>query len=131
MRWLTHSLILFLLSALLRITASFLSEIGSAIHDVADAYGYGTVEKYRGHGICHEFHCFPFVKHYRNHDRIPLETGMIFTIEPMLTQKSAACYEWDDDWTVATLDGGLAAQFEHTILITDTGAEILTLADNE
>jgi methionyl aminopeptidase len=59
-----------------------LTEVGGAIHDVADAYGYSTVEKYRGHGISNEFHCAPFVKHYRNDDKCALVPGMIFTIEP-------------------------------------------------
>ncbi len=53
--------------------------------------------------------------------------GMIFTIEPMITEGSADCDEWSDDWTVVTRDGGRAAQFEHTVLITETGVEILTL----
>ena len=53
--------------------------------------------------------------------------GMIFTIEPMLTEGSADCSEWSDDWTVVTQDGGRAAQFEHTVFITETGVEILTL----
>jgi methionyl aminopeptidase len=107
-----------------------LSDVGAAVHDVADAYGYNTVEKYRGHGISTDFHCAPFVKHFRNTERVMLKPGMIFTIEPMLTQGSAECFEWEDDWTVATSDGGLAAQFEHTIFITENGdAEILTLPD--
>jgi methionyl aminopeptidase len=59
-----------------------MTEVGGAIHDVADAYGYHTVEKYRGHGISNEFHCAPFVKHYRNDDKCMLVPGMIFTIEP-------------------------------------------------
>ena len=104
-----------------------LTEVGAAIHAVSDAYGYGTVRKYRGHGIGETFHCAPFVKHYRNSDRLELEPGMIFTIEPMLTEGSEECYEWDDDWTVATADGGRAAQFEHTVLITEDGVEVLTL----
>ena len=53
--------------------------------------------------------------------------GMIFTIEPMITEGSAECNEWADDWTVVTEDGGRAAQFEHTLLITETGVEVLTL----
>jgi methionyl aminopeptidase len=105
---------------------SCLTEVGAAIHDVADSYGYGTVEKYRGHGICSEFHCAPFVKHFRNDEYLRLQPGMIFTIEPMLTQGSEESRDWDDDWTVITVDGGLAAQFEHTVLITETGVEILT-----
>jgi methionyl aminopeptidase len=108
---------------------SCLSEVGHAIQDVADAYGYKSVEKYRGHGICHEFHCAPFVKHYRNDDKLELLPGMIFTIEPMLTQGSSSCYEWADDWTVVTEDGSLSAQFEHTVVITESGVEILTQVD--
>lgn len=104
-----------------------LSEIGGAIHDVADAYGYSTIEKYRGHGISDEFHCAPFVKHYRNNDKQLLVPGMIFTIEPMIAEGTSRCFEWSDDWTVVTEDGSLAAQFEHTVLITETGVEILTL----
>ncbi|KAL7539589.1 hypothetical protein ACHAXR_010202 [Thalassiosira sp. AJA248-18] len=104
-----------------------LSDIGGAIHAVADAYGYDTVRHYRGHGISSDFHCAPFVKHFRNSDTMELLPGMIFTIEPMLTEGSAECSEWDDDWTVVTQDGGRAAQFEHTVLITEAGVEILTL----
>jgi methionyl aminopeptidase len=54
---------------------------------------------------------------------------MIFTIEPMLVEGIGDCFEWDDQWTVATVDGGMAAQFEHTVLITDSGVEILTLPE--
>jgi methionyl aminopeptidase len=70
-----------------------------------------------------------FLQHYRNRDKLKLESGMIFTIEPMLVEGSGDCFEWSDDWTVATVDGGLAAQFEHTVLITESGVEILTLPD--
>ena len=68
-----------------------------------------------------------YVQHFRNSDKLELQPGMIFTIEPMFTMGSARCFEWDDDWTVATVDGSLSAQFEHTILITEGEAEILTL----
>lgn len=54
---------------------------------------------------------------------------MIFTIEPMFCEDMSECREWNDDWTVVTLDGGFAAQFEHTVLITDTGVEILTIPE--
>jgi len=108
-----------------------LTDVGAAIHDVADSYGYSTVEKYRGHGIGEIFHCPPFVKHYRNNDKLELLPGMIFTIEPMLVEGSGDCYEWHDQWTVATVDGGMAAQFEHTVLITEDGVEILTIPDDE
>jgi methionyl aminopeptidase len=108
-----------------------LTAVGAAIHNVADHYGYGTVEKYRGHGICSEFHCPPFVKHFRNEERIELRPGLIFTIEPMLTEHSAECMEWEDGWTVSTVDGGLAAQFEHTVYISQHGVEILTVSGDE
>ena len=108
---------------------SCLTEVGNAIDTVAEQNGYQSVRKYRGHGIGHEFHVPPFVKHYRNNDRLKLHEGMIFTIEPMLVMGRQECWEWDDEWTVATLDGSLSAQFEHTILITANGAEILTLPE--
>lgn len=104
-----------------------LTDIGAAIHAVSDAYGYDTVRHYRGHGIFEEFHRAPFVKHFRNEDRMELLPGMIFTIEPMITEGNADCYEWNDNWTVVTRDGGRCAQFEHTVVITEDGVEILTL----
>lgn len=60
-----------------------------------------------------------------------LQEGMIFTIEPMITAGRNDCHEWADEWTVVTNDGGLAAQFEHTVLITSNGVEILTLSESE
>jgi methionyl aminopeptidase len=66
-------------------------------------------------------------QHFRNMDALELVPGMIFTIEPMITEGSAECTEWSDNWTVATIDGGRSAQFEHTVLITEEGVEILTL----
>jgi len=107
-----------------------LSDIGSAIHDVVDSYGFDTVREYRGHGISSEFHIAPFVKHFRNNDRIRLEEGMIFTIEPMVTEGSAANHLWEDNWTVVTNDRSWAAQFEDTVLITGDGVEIITVREN-
>ena len=106
---------------------SCLTEVGRAIEDVANREGLQSVRKYRGHGIAHEFHCPPFIKHYRNSDRLTLKEGMIFTIEPMLVTGDQECVEWDDEWTVVTLDKSLAAQFEHTVLVTPDGVEILTV----
>jgi len=103
-----------------------LSDIGAAVQKVVDEYGYDTVRKYRGHGIGSQFHIPPFVKHYKNEDKMELLPGMIFTIEPMITEGSSQCYEWEDQWTVVTIDGGRAAQFEHMVLITEDGAEVLT-----
>ena len=106
---------------------SCLTDIGAAIHAVSDAYGYDTVRHYRGHGIFEEFHRAPFVKHFRNNERMELLPGMIFTIEPMIVEGSADCFEWNDNWTVVTRDGGRCAQFEHTVVITEDGVDILTL----
>jgi len=104
-----------------------LKRVGEAIHDVCDLYGFDTVRKYCGHGVADHFHSPPFVKHFRNEDSIILQPGMIFTIEPMITEGREASVTWTDNWTAATADGGRAAQFEHTILITEDGVEILTL----
>jgi len=108
---------------------SCLTDVGAAVQDVADSYGYSTIEKYRGHGISSDFHRPPFVKHYRNYDKLELLPGMVFTIEPMLVEGSGDCFEWSDKWTVATTDRGMAAQFEHTILIKEDGVEILTVPE--
>jgi methionyl aminopeptidase len=109
---------------------SCLSDIGNACQAVADSYGFESVAPYRGHGIGHQFHIPPYVSHVRNDVQLTLQTDMVFTIEPMLCQHSADCIEWaEDGWTVATRDGGLAAQFEHMVRVTETGAEILTTSE--
>jgi methionyl aminopeptidase len=109
-----------------------LSDIGAACQETVDKYGYQSVTKYRGHGISSDFHIPPFVKHYQNDEVLRLEPGMIFTIEPMITEFSNECFEWESDgWTVSTTDYGLAAQFEHTVLVTETGVEILTVDDDK
>jgi len=112
---------------------SCLSEVGYAVESVAEAYGYTSVEKYRGHGIGRAFHSPPFVKHYRNEDRLELVEGMVFTIEPMLMEGSGeGCEEWErDGWTVVTEDGGRASQFEHMVAIGEEGAEVLTVTEDE
>jgi len=104
-----------------------LSDIGSAIQDVSEKYKFESVKKYCGHGIGQDFHIPPLVQHFRNQDRLPLKPGMIFTIEPMFVEGSQESAIWQDGWTVVTVDGGRAAQFEHTILITEDGNEILTV----
>jgi methionyl aminopeptidase len=71
------------------------------------------------------------VKHFRNRDKLKLLTGMIFTIEPMFTSGSQDCREWIDAWTVVTMDDSIAAQFEHTVLITSDGVEILTTSESD
>ncbi len=103
--------------------------IGRAIESYAKRFGYGVVRDFTGHGVGEAFHTGLIVPHY---DAQPayatiMEVGMVFTIEPMLTLGG---YEWDlwkDDWTVTTKDKSLSAQFEHTVLVTERGAEILTL----
>jgi methionyl aminopeptidase len=103
-----------------------LTAVGAAIHGVVDDYGYEVVRRYCGHGVGSEFHMQPFVQHFRNNDKLLLKPGMTFTIEPAIVEGSERSSVWSDDWTVATNDGGRAAQYEHVILITESGHEILT-----
>jgi len=103
--------------------------IGRVIQSYAKRFGYGVVRDFTGHGIGTAFHSGLVVPHY---DAAPqyntvIQPGMTFTIEPMLNLGTVEWDMWDDDWTVVTKDRKRSAQFEHTILITDTGAEILTL----
>ena len=110
---------------------TLLNEIGDVISDHAEGNGYTVVENYVGHGLGLNFHEAPSVQHNRNSDDIPLKAGMIFTIEPMINMGSKKTTTLDDMWTVITNDGLPSAQFEHTILITDDGYEILTPYENE
>jgi methionyl aminopeptidase len=103
--------------------------IGRVIESYARRFGYGVVRDFTGHGIGTAFHSGLVVPHY---DAAPqyntvIEPGMTFTIEPMLNLGKVDWDMWEDDWTVVTKDRKRSAQFEHTLLITDTGAEILTL----
>ncbi|GMH51977.1 hypothetical protein TL16_g01130, partial [Triparma laevis f. inornata] len=106
---------------------SCLTAVGAAIHEVADKYNFSSVRKYCGHGVADVFHAPPYVKHFRNSDECMLLPGMIFTIEPMFVEGNQASTTWSDNWTAVTVDGGRAAQFEHAIVITEEGNEILTL----
>ncbi|KAJ4963412.1 hypothetical protein NE237_023351 [Protea cynaroides] len=101
-------------------------KIGRTIHDHADKYRYGVVQQFVGHGVGRVFHADPVILHFRNNEGGHMVLGQTFTIEPMLTIGSINPVMWDDNWTVVTEDGSLSAQFEHTILITEDGAEILT-----
>ncbi|WP_029287911.1 type I methionyl aminopeptidase [Cellulomonas sp. HZM] len=106
-----------------------LNVIGRVIEKYAARFGYGVVRDYTGHGVGPAFHTGLVVPHY---DAAPMydtvmEPGMVFTIEPMLNLGTPDWIMWDDDWTVVTADGRRSAQFEHTLLVTDDGAEILTL----
>jgi methionyl aminopeptidase len=102
--------------------------IGRVIEAYARRFGYGVVRDFTGHGIGTAFHSGLVIPHYDEpaYDTV-IETGMTFTIEPMLTLGTIEYSIWDDGWTVVTADNKRTAQFEHTILVTDTGAEILTL----
>jgi methionyl aminopeptidase len=105
-----------------------ISDIGKAIEAHASAHGYGVVRSFCGHGIGEEFHLDPQVLHYYDpRARAPMEEGMFFTVEPMLTMGSPEHVLWADGWTAVTADGRRAAQFEHTVAVTAGGAEILTL----
>ncbi len=103
--------------------------IGRVIEKYAARFGYGVVRDYTGHGVGPAFHTGLVVPHYDaapQYDTV-IEPGMVFTIEPMLNLGTPDWVMWDDDWTVLTADGRRSAQFEHTLLVTDDGAEILTL----
>lgn len=100
--------------------------IGDAVSEVAEREGFGVVRTLVGHGIGEFFHGVPQVYHCRNSDRRKMQEGTTFTIEPVLTEGSPEWITWSDGWTTATADGGRAAQFEHTLLITADGCEVLT-----
>jgi methionyl aminopeptidase len=106
-----------------------INAIGRAIESYAKRFGYGVVRDYTGHGVGASFHSGLVIPHY---DAAPgfdalMEPGMVFTIEPMLTLGTIQWDEWDDGWTVTTRDKGLTAHFEHTLVVTERGAELLTV----
>ena len=106
-----------------------LSSIGRAIQTHAEGEGYGVVRAFVGHGIAEQFHTDLQIPHYYDQRASTvMEPGMTFTIEPMLNLGTHEWRMWDDGWTVVTADGRRSAQFEHTIVVTDSGAEILTSA---
>ncbi|MEO7745159.1 MAG: type I methionyl aminopeptidase [Actinomycetota bacterium] len=103
--------------------------IGRVIESYAKRFGYGVIRDFTGHGIGTAFHSGLVVPHYdaAPHYDTVIEPGMTFTIEPMLNLGTHEWQMWDDGWTVVTKDRRRSAQFEHTLLVTDDGAEILTL----
>jgi methionyl aminopeptidase len=104
-----------------------LSDIGRAIEDHAKRHRYGVVRAFVGHGIGEQFHTDIQVLHYYDsRSTTIMRPGMTFTIEPMITLGTINYRLWDDDWTAVTADGKRTAQFEHTILVTDDGVEVLT-----
>ena len=102
--------------------------IGRTIESYAKRFNYGVVRDYTGHGVGEAFHSGLIIPHYDapQYDTV-MEVGMVFTIEPMLTLGTSDWDIWSDDWTVLTRDRSMTAQFEHTLVVTERGAEILTL----
>jgi len=111
----------------------YLSDVGKAIQRYALSKKCSVVEEYCGHGIGREFHEDPQVLHYYNPkaEDVLLQPGMTFTIEPMINAGKRHVKPLPDKWTVVTKDHNISAQWEHTILVTETGAEVLTLGDHE
>ncbi|MBW1689253.1 MAG: methionine aminopeptidase [Deltaproteobacteria bacterium] len=104
-----------------------IGDIGYAIQRYAEAQGCSVVREYVGHGTGFEFHEPPQVPHYgKKGEGIPLVPGMVFTIEPMINLGKHSLHVLADKWTAVTDDGSLSAQFEQTVLVTETGPEILT-----
>jgi len=107
-----------------------LGDIGAVIQKHAESNGFSVVREFCGHGIGRNFHEDPQVLHYgRAGTGMILEPGMTFTIEPMINAGKAAISELPDGWTIITKDRSLSAQWEHTILVTDTGYEIMTQSE--
>lgn len=105
-----------------------IGDIGHAVQSVVEAAGFSVVREYVGHAIGTEMHEKPEVPNYGSPGKGPkLRVGNVFAVEPMVTAGSPDTYELDDGWTVKTVDGSLAAHWEHSIAITDHGPEILTV----
>lgn len=104
--------------------------VGRAVESFAKRFGYGVVRDFTGHGVGSAFHTGLIIPHYDSAPAYSTEMvpGMVFTIEPMLTLGTHEWDIWGDDWTVTTRDKSYSAQFEHTMVVTDRGAQILTLA---
>ena len=105
-----------------------LGDIGFAIQQVAEAKGFGVVRDFIGHGVGRTVHEDPPVPNYgKPGTKLVLKPGMTIAIEPMITLGTWKVEVLEDDWTVVTADGSVAAHFEHTVAITDDGCEVLTL----
>jgi methionyl aminopeptidase len=104
-----------------------ISDIGRAIEDHAKANRLGVVRAFVGHGIGEEFHgSIQILHYYDSRNSLIMRPGMTFTIEPMITLGTWQHKSWDDDWTAVTADGKRTAQFEHTVLVTEDGVDVLT-----
>lgn len=109
-----------------------LGDIGATIQQYVEPKGYSVVREFCGHGIGRNFHEDPQVLHFGKFGQgMVLEEGMTFTIEPMINQGKPALKILDDKWTAVTQDGALSAQYEHTILVTDNGHQVLTRIDGK
>jgi len=110
---------------------STLLELAGAVQDHVEAHGYAVVEDFTGHGVGRNLHEEPSVFNFRTRDlpNVTLRPGMTLAVEPILNAGSKACRTLRDRWTVVTVDGSLSAQWEHTILVTSDGCEILTDRD--
>lgn len=109
-----------------------IGDIGAAIQEYAEAEGFSVVREFVGHGINNIFHTPPDIPHYGTRGKGKrLRPGMVFTIEPMINEGSYEIEMLSDGWTAVTRDRKLSAQFEHTIAVTESGVEILTLAGDE
>jgi methionyl aminopeptidase len=103
------------------------SEMGNIISRYVEPKGYSVVKSYTGHGVGRLFHCAPSVPHYSNNKaRGVMRTGHVFTIEPMINAGAYKDELWDDNWTSVTQDGRRSAQFEHTMMVTPNGVEVMT-----
>lgn len=106
-------------------------DIGRAIERHARKHDLGVVREFIGHGVGTEFHSDLQIPHYYDpRSKTEISTGMTFTVEPMLTLGNPSLYLWEDEWTALTADGRRSAQFEHTLVATDDGFELLTVASN-
>eukprot|EP01035_Chromulina_nebulosa_P017924 gene17924-23545_t len=106
-----------------------LSDIGKTIENFANENNFQVIHEFCGHGTGKYLHMLPFVCHYNNTDDLKLAQGMVFTIEPIVVEGDRKIETWEDGWTAVTVDRGRAAQFEHEVLITKNGVEVLTLPD--
>jgi methionyl aminopeptidase len=108
---------------------AYLGDIGHSIQSYAEEHGYSVVREFCGHGIGRRFHEEPQVLHYgRSGSGLKLQAGMIFTVEPMINAGKPGIRQLADGWTVVTKDHSLSAQWEHTVLVTENGFEVLTVS---
>lgn len=109
-----------------------LGDIGAAIQNYVEAQDFSVVRDFIGHGIGREFHAAPQVPHFGSYNTgMRMRPGMAFTIEPMVNVGDYPTQVLDDDWTAITKDGSLSAQFEHTIIVTKDGVDVMTLLDGQ